>query len=174
MQEAIAREFYRRVYLSLCSIATYYKLWASTSARQSGHWKMQSFIKHHYLTYVYAKHNHACYTSSSWIYYQMLSQRHQTEQVKINQMQLAWSMITGLLVGHGMPNTGSKGVNVQWNPHPWKVDTHDITDNSESPENAAMLYSIAGLRCTTPAGNIPEARTPRYNRQNVGSQWCPL
>ena len=30
---------------------------------------------------------------------------------------------------------------------------------------------------TTPTGNIPEAPelgTPRYNGQNVGSQWCPL
>ena len=44
----------------------------------------------------------------------------------------------------------------------------------ESSENAATLYSTAGLCSTTPSANIPEAPelgTPRYNGQNV--EPCP-
>ena len=47
----------------------------------------------------------------------------------------------------------------------------------ESSENAATLYSTAGLHSTMPTGNIPEAPelgTRCYNGQNVGSQWCLL
>ena len=47
----------------------------------------------------------------------------------------------------------------------------------ESSENVATLYLTAGLCKTTPTENIPEAPelgTPRYHRQNVGSQWCQL
>ena len=68
--------------------------------------------EHCYLAYLYAKHT---YVIATWIYCQVLSQWHQIEQVNTESVKCklyrVWSMFTALWAGHGMTNTGSKGVN---------------------------------------------------------------
>ena len=50
---------------------------------------------------------------------------------------------------------------IQWNPSVTNIIGNQHSVRKESSENAAMLYSTAGLHSATPTGNISEALVVR-------------